>query len=77
MSRRKSRRAHTDLGAPDPNRDLMYSPRLGMPDPGWATNTGLVIDIGSDDYYNAGAADLATVSLLAPLPENARRPTGW
>jgi len=66
-----------DLGAPNPNSDLMYSPRMGMPDPGWATNTGLVIDIGSDDYYNAGAADLATMSLLAPLPENARRPTGW
>jgi hypothetical protein len=66
-----------DLGAPNPNTDLMYSPRSGMPDPGWATNTGLVIDIGSDDYFNAGAADLASMSLLAPLPADARRPTGW
>jgi hypothetical protein len=66
-----------DLGAANPNTDLMYSPRPSMPDPGWATNTGLVIDINSDDYYNAGAVDLATMSLLSPLPTGAVRPTGW
>lgn len=66
-----------DIGQSSPNRDLMYSPRAGMNDPGWATDTGLVIDLGSDDYYNAGAADLAKMSVISPLPEGARRPNGW
>jgi hypothetical protein len=66
-----------DLGAPNPNTDLMYSPRPSMADPGWATTSGLVIDINSDDYYNAGDVDLATMSLLSPLPSGAVRPNGW
>jgi hypothetical protein len=66
-----------DLGATKPNSDLMYSPRPSMADPGWATTTGLVVDINSDDYYHAGASDLATMSLLSPLPSGAVRPIGW
>jgi hypothetical protein len=66
-----------DLGAAKPSSDLMYSPRPSMADPGWATTSGLVIDINSDDYYHAGESDLATTSLLSPLPANAVRPIGW
>jgi len=69
-----------DTGVAQPNRDLMYSPRQGMPDPGWATNdpAGLVLDIGQDDYWNAPVnVRLEKMSLLSPLPENAVRPNGW
>jgi hypothetical protein len=59
----------------DPQRDLMYSERAGMPDPPWGVLEpgGLVVDIGDDDY----ASELATSSLIAPLPDAARRPIGW
>jgi hypothetical protein len=67
-----------DVGAPDPSRDLMYSPRPGMPDQPWGVGRGLLLDLGSDDYYGAGAGpDLATSSLLSPLPDGAQRPVGW
>ncbi len=69
-----------DIGQTEPNRDLMYSPRPAMPDPFWATNNpeGLLIDLGNDDYYGTGTVDdLATSSLLAPLPVNAHRPATW
>ncbi len=69
-----------DIDQPEPNRDLMYSPRLGMPDPFWATNDpdGLLIDLGNDDYWGTGNAnDLSTSSLIAPLPAAAHRPAGW
>jgi hypothetical protein len=69
-----------DVNAPAPERDLMYSPRPGMPDPFWAVTdpAGLVLDLNSDDYYDTGTADdLATSSLIAPLPVNAHRPIGW
>lgn len=69
-----------DLDQPKPGRDLMYSPRLGMPDPFWDVldPDGLLIDLGNDDYYGTGAADdLAASSLLAPLPVDAHRPDGW
>jgi hypothetical protein len=60
------------------NRDLMYSPRPQTNDPPWGIFDGLLLDINSDDYYDTGAdLDLATSSVLAPLPENARRPIGW
>jgi hypothetical protein len=59
----------------------MYSPRVGANDPGWATNdaAGLVLDLGKDDYFTAAnaAIDLATMSLISPLPERATRPIGW
>ena len=69
-----------DATATTPNRDLMYSPRVGQSDPGWATNdpSGLVLDLGHDDYYQAGGAvELSTMSLLAPLPATPVRPYGW
>jgi hypothetical protein len=69
-----------DAAASEPARDLMYSPRPAMPDPFWAVTdpAGLVIDVGSDDYYDTGTPDdLATSSLLSPLPANAHRPIGW
>jgi hypothetical protein len=64
-----------DPDAPDPQRDLMYSQRVGMPDPYWGTDDprGLVLDIGGDDYATA----LSASSLLAPLPAAAQRPIGW
>ena len=38
----------------------------------------LLIDLGNDDYYGTGTADdLATSSVLAPLPGDAHRPAGW
>jgi hypothetical protein len=69
-----------DVNATKPNRDLMYSPRPGQSDPGWATNdpNGLVLDLGNDDYYQAGGAvELSSMSLLAPLPATPVRPYGW
>jgi hypothetical protein len=70
-----------DFNGVAPNRDLMYSPRVGANDPGWATNdaAGLVLDLGKDDYFTAAnaAIDLATMSLISPLPERATRPIGW
>lgn len=71
-----------DADVQAPNRDLMYSPRPNMNDPGWATNHpgGLILDVGKDDYFEAGASidvELSTMSLLSPLPANAKRPIGW
>jgi hypothetical protein len=69
-----------DLGAPSPSRDLMYAERPGMPDPPWSTDdpSGLVLDIGADDYFNAPTPfDLASSSILAPLSPFAHRPVGW
>jgi hypothetical protein len=71
-----------DASATKPNRDLMYSPRVGMNDPGWATSdpNGLLLDLGHDDYYMAPSSvevELSTMSLLSPLPANAKRPIGW
>jgi hypothetical protein len=67
-----------DATATAPARDLMYSPRTSG-DPAWATNNanGLLIDINSDDYYNAGTVDLAKMSLISPLPASPQRPGGW
>ena len=69
-----------DPGPIDPARDLMYSQRAGMPDPPWNIDhpDGVILDINRDDYFGtAGAYDLARMSLLAPLPAEARRPIGW
>ena len=69
-----------DATAPEPARDLMYSPRPSQPDPAWAVDApgGLLLDINGDDYYGtAPALDLAKMSLLAPLPDGATRPYGW
>jgi hypothetical protein len=68
-----------DANAVAPNRDLMYSPRPSSNDPGWATNdpAGLILDLGKDDYFTAGDVDLSTMSLLSPLPDDYRRPSGW
>lgn len=69
-----------DRDAVAPNRDLLYSPRPGMNDPGWATNdpAGLILDLGKNDYFQAnGEVELSTMSLLAPLPEGWNRPVGW
>jgi len=67
-----------DAASGTPNRDLMYSPRTSS-DPAWATNNaaGLTIDINRDDYFNAGSVDLATLSLITPLPAPPHRPNGW
>jgi len=68
-----------DTTAAQPNHDLMYSPRTTS-DPYWGTEDpgGLVIDINRDDYYTISPAlDLATSSLIAPLPDGATRPVGW
>lgn len=69
-----------DTTAAMPQRDLMYSPRMGQPDPAWGTThpDGLLLDLGNDDYFQADAAvELGRMSLLAPLPDNATRPGGW
>ncbi|MBX3158108.1 MAG: hypothetical protein KF773_19220 [Deltaproteobacteria bacterium] len=69
-----------DAAAPQPNRDLMYSERPGMPDPPWGTELpgGLILDIGDDDYFNAPTPfDLASSSIIAPLSPFAHRPPGW
>jgi hypothetical protein len=66
-----------DTAQVKPNTDLMYTPRPGMPDPGWATYGLLHIDLGGDDYFHAGDVDLAKMSLLSPLPDGATRPAGW
>jgi hypothetical protein len=68
-----------DVSSLTPNRDLMYSPRSSS-DPGWATNSpsGLLLDIGNDDYFGANlGVELSRMSLIAPLPVNPRRPSGW
>ncbi|HUS28141.1 MAG TPA: hypothetical protein VMZ53_06515, partial [Kofleriaceae bacterium] len=67
-----------DTASTTPARDLMYSPRTSG-DPAWATNnpSGLLIDINRDDYFNAGTVDLATMSLISPLPSTPHRPNGW
>jgi hypothetical protein len=69
-----------DPAAPQPQRDLMYTPRPGMSDPPWASNArdGLVLDLAHDDYFESDTAnDLAASSLLAPLAPAPRRPPGW
>jgi len=71
-----------DLGATTPQRDLMYSPRPSMADPGWATNdpNGLLLDINRNDYFDAGPSvtvEMTELSILAPLPPNAQRIVGW
>lgn len=69
-----------DATAPDPARDLMYSPRLGMPDPPWNIDAagGLILDINNDDYWQpTTGADVAQSSLLSPLPQDPQRPIGW
>jgi hypothetical protein len=67
-----------DATATTPARDLMYSPRTSA-DPAWATNNpgGLLLDINGDDYFHAGSVDLATMSLISPLPASPQRPGGW
>jgi hypothetical protein len=67
-----------DVSSSTPNRDLMYSPRTSG-DPAWATNSsaGLIVDINHDDYFHAGTVDLATMSLMSPLPSPPVRPQGW
>ncbi len=69
-----------DVAAATPERDLMYSPRPGMPDRPWNVGhpDGLLLDLGNDDYFRAPTPfDLAGSSLIAPLPANAHRPRGW
>lgn len=69
-----------DDASSEPSRDLMYSPRASTNDPGWNVDAagGLLLDINRDDYFLAGPGlDLEAMSLLAPLPANARRPIGW
>jgi hypothetical protein len=67
-----------DVSSTMPARDLMYTPRTSS-DPSWAVTdpNGLLIDINRDDYFTTGSVDLATMSLLSPLPANATRPYGW
>ena len=68
-----------DAASGEPNRDLMYSPRTSQ-DPGWSVDAqgGLLLDIGSDDYFTTSPAlDLQKSSILAPLPQGAERPIGW
>ncbi len=61
----------------EPQRDLMYSPRTSS-DPPWGIDAGLLLDIGSDDYYTTSPAlDLAQSTLIQPLPAGAVRPIGW
>jgi hypothetical protein len=69
-----------DVASATPNRDLMYSPRAGMPDQPWAIGdpSGLELDLNNDDYFEAPVAnELSTSSLLAPLAVPAHRPVGW
>ncbi|HSD85876.1 MAG TPA: hypothetical protein VLB44_00120 [Kofleriaceae bacterium] len=67
-----------DVSSTTPARDLMYSPRTSS-DPAWAVTdpNGLLIDINRDDYFTTGSVDLAKMSLLSPLPADAKRPYGW
>ena len=69
-------------GVATTNRDLMYSPRPQMNDPGWGVFEpgGLLLDINNDDYFQTAAPadlDLSLSSALAPLAPNAVRPYGW
>jgi hypothetical protein len=70
-----------DVSAPNPNVDLMYSPRPGMNDPYWNIDApgGLVLDIHHDDYFmhDGGMVDVRKSAFLDPLPPRARRPPGW
>lgn len=73
---------HVFDGGAEPNRDLMYQPRPGTNDPPWDTYNpaGLLLDLGSDDYFEHGASDrpdLARSVFLSPLPENAVKPPSW
>ena len=67
-----------DVSSATPARDLMYAPRTSS-DPAWATNSpsGLIVDINHDDYFGAGDVDMATMSLISPLPSTPHRPAGW
>lgn len=65
---------------PTTSRDLMYSPRDGMPDPPWDVfaEGGLLLDVNNDDYFRTAAGlDLDASSILAPLAPGAVRPIGW
>lgn len=70
-----------DSSAPQPQIDLMYSPRVGMSDPAWGIDApgGLVLDLNRDDYFahDGGQVDLRRSAFLEPLPVNAVRPPGW
>ncbi|MBX7079925.1 MAG: hypothetical protein K1X88_12095 [Nannocystaceae bacterium] len=71
-----------DEGARAPERDLMYSPREGQTDPPWGVYdpAGLVLDLGRDDYFEHGQADLVDVAhsaFLEPMPDGATLPPGW
>lgn len=70
-----------DSRAPNPEIDLMYSPRVGMSDPSWGIDApgGLVLDLNHDDYFahDGGQVDLRRSAFLEPLPVNAVRPPGW
>lgn len=67
-----------DPAAAEPQRDLMYTPRDGSADPPWGIDSGLLLDLNSDDYYGAGGdPDLATSTLLSPLQPDAAPPIGW
>jgi hypothetical protein len=70
-----------DVNAPNPNVDLMYSPRPGMSDPYWDIDFdgGLKLDLAHDDYFahDGGFVDLRKSAFLEPLPADARRPPGW
>jgi hypothetical protein len=69
-----------ESNVPTTSRDLMYSPRDGMPDPPWGifADGGLLLDVNNDDYFRtASGLDLETSSILAPLVADAIRPIGW
>ena len=52
-----------DVAPAQAARDLMYAARTTA-DPGWATNdpAGLLLDLGHDDYFAHGRADLADLA---------------
>lgn len=71
-----------DDGARAPERDLMYSPREGQSDPPWGVYdpAGLVLDLGRDDYFEHGQAELVDVgrsAFLEPMADGATFPPGW
>jgi phospholipid/cholesterol/gamma-HCH transport system ATP-binding protein len=71
----------TSAGPPLAAHDLMYAGR-SPEDPPWGTSSagGLRLDLGRDDYFGHGRADLvdlARSAFLQPLPPAAELPPGW
>ena len=69
-----------DPTARTPERDLLYSQRPNMNDPGWGVLEGLELDLGRDDYFEHGdpdIVDLARSAFVDPMPVDAVMPPGW